>query len=130
MSWRPAESSGGGVGTTRVLSLARDPLKPSDIVAGTDAGVYRSQDAGTSWRLLGFGLPTDLHVGVVRILHPPGAEPLVLASVDQLYQYPGHWLLATPPWRGLAVVTVAVLALTLLALVAVTAWQLRRSAPC
>lgn len=126
MSWRPAEASGGGIGTTRVLGLARDPLKPSEIVAGTDVGVYRSQDGGASWRLLGFGLPTDLHVGVVRILHPPGAEPLVLASVDQLYQYPGHWLLATPPWRGLAFALLAVLVCCLLAVLALSVWQLRR----
>jgi hypothetical protein len=109
-----------------VLSLAHDPLKSSEIVAGTDVGVYRSQDGGASWRLLGFGLPTDLHVGVVRVLHPPGAEPLVLASVDQLYQYPGHWLLATPPWRGLTFAILAVLVGCLLAVLALSLWQLRR----
>jgi hypothetical protein len=110
-SWQAAEASGVGIGATRVLSLALDPLKPNDIVAGTDIGVYHSQDGGRSWRPLGFGLPADLYVGAVGVLHPSDGEPLVLAAVDQLYQYPGRWALATQPsrarssrrhWRGAA----------------------------
>ena len=125
-TWRLAEASSRGIGATRVLSLALDPLKPSDIVAGTDIGVYRSQDGGRSWRPLGFGLPADLHVGVVRILHASGREPLVLAAVDQLYQYPGQSALATQPWRALAITGAGVLVAGLLALLALGVWQVRR----
>jgi photosystem II stability/assembly factor-like uncharacterized protein len=126
VSWQPADLSLGDSGTTRVLSLARDPLTASNIVAGTDRGVLRSQDGGRSWRPLGFGLPPDLHVGVVRVVHPSRGEPLVLAAVDQLYQYPGQGLLATSPWRGLAFAILVVLVGALLALLGFATWQLRR----
>jgi photosystem II stability/assembly factor-like uncharacterized protein len=126
VSWRPAEASVGAIGATRVLSLARDPLEPSQIAAGTDIGVYRSQDGGRSWRVLGFGLPADLHVGVVRMLHPSTGEQDVLAAVDQLYRYPRASGLATQPWRALALAGAGLLAAALLALLALAVWQLRR----
>ena len=37
--------------------LAADPAHPATLYAGTDAGVYRSDDGGATWRPAGDGLP-------------------------------------------------------------------------
>lgn len=123
VSWRPSST---GIGTTRVLTLAGDTVPPSRgavvAVAGTDTGVYQSRDAGATWHALGFGLPAGQHVGAVAVLHPPGEEQVILASVDRLYRYPGQWPLAAAPWRMLGFGTLIVLAF---ALVAGGAWWVR-----
>nr|MBF6592280.1 hypothetical protein [Ktedonobacterales bacterium] len=109
--------SSAGIGTVRVISLARDPLTPTNIVAGADTGVYQSLDAGATWRLVGFGLPPGQHVGVVGVIHPAGSAQVILASVDRLYRFPGQWFLATEPWRALALGALIVFALMLVFLV-------------
>lgn len=38
------------IGTAHIWSLAISPLKPEIALAGTDAGVYRSSDGGSSWK--------------------------------------------------------------------------------
>ena len=116
------QSSSRGIGTTRVISLARDPLMPSEVIAGADTGVYRSRDGGATWHPVGYGLPPEQHVGVVGVVHPTGGEQVILASVDQLYRYPGQWFLATEPWRAVGFSVMGVLALALLALIV---WPLR-----
>ena len=116
------QSSSTGIGTTRVISLARDPLTPTEIFAGTDVGVYQSNDGGETWHMLGFGLPAEQHVGAVGVLHPASGDQIILASVDRLYRYPGQWLLASEPWRALGFGAFIVLALTLITFVA---WQAR-----
>jgi hypothetical protein len=118
-SWSPRSA---GIGDTRVISLARDPLAPTDLFAGADTGVYVSRDAGATWRPLGFGLPAEQHVGVVGVVHAHGGERTIVAAVDQLYRYPGQWLLATEPWRALGMVAVSML---LVAFVALGVWRIR-----
>jgi photosystem II stability/assembly factor-like uncharacterized protein len=113
-SWAPSSV---GIGTTRVISLARDPLTPTEVVAGADTGVYQSDDGGATWRQLGFGLPAEQHVGAAGIVHPAGNAQVILASVDQLYRYPGQWPLATQPWRALALGIAVLLVLALVALI-------------
>jgi photosystem II stability/assembly factor-like uncharacterized protein len=113
-SWRPSSV---GIGTIRVISLARDPLTLTAVIAGADTGVYQSTDGGTTWRPLGFSLPSQQHVGAVGIVHPVGGPRTVLAAVDQLYRYPGQWPLATQPWRALAVGAAVLLALALVTLI-------------
>ena len=118
-TWRPSSA---GIGTTRVISLARDPLSSSDVFAGTDTGVFASVDGGTTWRTRGFGFPTEQHVGVVSVIHPMGGDRVVLASVDRLYRYPGQWFLASQPWRAVGASSEALLAVALAALIV---WQIR-----
>jgi photosystem II stability/assembly factor-like uncharacterized protein len=118
-TWTP---SGAGIGTTRVISLARDPRLPRVVVAGADSGVFQSQDGGATWHMLGFGLPAEQHVGAVGAIHLSDGEQVVLASVDQLYRYPGQWLLASEPWRGLGF---GIVILLVFALVAFIVWQVR-----
>ncbi len=115
-------ASSTGIGTTRVISLARDPLAPTQVFAGADTGVFASQDGGATWHALGVGLPAEQHVGALGVVHPAGGERVILASVDRLYRYPGQWLLAAEPWRGLGFALLLVLGL---ALVAFIAWQAR-----
>jgi hypothetical protein len=118
-TWTPSSV---GIGTTRVISLARDPLAPTDVYAGADTGVYVSRDSGASWYALGFGLPANQHVGAVGVVHPVDSEQMILAAVDRLYQYPGHWLLASEPWRALGFTALVALALIVVGFVA---WQAR-----
>jgi uncharacterized protein (TIGR03437 family) len=47
-----------------VNDLLIDPDQHDTLYAATDAGVYRSQDAGTSWQPLGEGLPRVVVMGV------------------------------------------------------------------
>lgn len=114
--------SSAGIGATRVISLARDPTEPAIVFAGADTGVFQSQDGGVTWRILGSGLPTEQHVGAVGAIHLANGERVILASVDQLYRYPGQWLLASEPWRALGFGFFIMLAL---ALVAFVVWQVR-----
>jgi photosystem II stability/assembly factor-like uncharacterized protein len=114
--------SSAGIGTTRVISLAGDPSIPGGVFAGADTGVFQSQDGGVTWRMLGFGLPAEQHVGAVATIHLADGEQVILAAVDQLYRYPGQWLLASEPWRGLGF---GVLILLVFALVAFVVWQVR-----
>ncbi|MGE5334113.1 MAG: WD40/YVTN/BNR-like repeat-containing protein [Nitrososphaerota archaeon] len=111
-TWAPSST---GIGTTRVISLTRDPIAPGVVFAGTDTGVFQSQDDGVAWRMLGFGLPAKQHVGAVGAVHLADGERVILASVDQLYRYPGQWLLASEPWRALGIGILIVLALALVA---------------
>ena len=115
-------ASSAGIGTTRVISLAADPITPIDIVAGTDTGVSQSTDGGASWHTVGYGLPAGEHIGMVGVVHPAGDDRVLLASAEQLYRYPGAEFLATQPWRALAVLLLLSLILTLAALVF---WLLR-----
>lgn len=105
-SWGP---SGIGIETTRVISLAYDPLAPTDVFAGADTGGYQAHDGGATWQPLGSGLPSEQHVGAVAVVHPASGTRVILASVDQSYRYPGKWPLASQPWRGLAVGVEAIL---------------------
>lgn len=112
MTWAPSSA---GIGTTRVISLTRDPVTPMDVFAGTDTGVYASRDGGATWHAVGFGLPAEQHVGAIGVVHVAGGEQVILASVDQLYRYPGQWPLASQPWRALGFAALILLALTLVA---------------
>jgi photosystem II stability/assembly factor-like uncharacterized protein len=109
-TWVP---SSGGIGNVRVISLAHDQLVSTAVFAGTDVGVFQSPDGGATWHMVGYGLPPDQHVGVVGVIHPAGCDRVLLASVDQLYRYPGEWFLSAQPWHVLAMIALVLLVLAL-----------------
>jgi len=49
-----------------VYCLVPDPTHPATLYAGTDRGVYRSDDAGVSWRAANAGLP-DFRVQTIAV---------------------------------------------------------------
>jgi S-layer family protein len=85
-----------------VNGFAVDPLKPSRLFAGTDIGVYLSEDGGTNWFPFGTGLPRvavfDMAIQnvkrVVRIAtHGRGMweVPIPAFSLDAFYKsFPGN----------------------------------------
>jgi hypothetical protein len=53
-TWTPA---GTGIPDTPVNAFVVDPANPQNLYAGTDIGVFRSTDGGTSWQPFSDGLP-------------------------------------------------------------------------
>ena len=53
-TWTP---SGNGIPDVPVNALAIDPMNPSVVFAGTDIGVFKTQDGGANWFPFGSGLP-------------------------------------------------------------------------
>jgi photosystem II stability/assembly factor-like uncharacterized protein len=58
-------STGGGLGSPYVFSVAVDPGNPDTVYAGTSAGVYKSTDGGDSWQPAMSGLPTGTVTSIV-----------------------------------------------------------------
>ncbi len=85
-------SAGNGLPDTPVNAFAVDPVVPGRVFAGTDVGVYRSNDSGANWVPLGSGLPV---VGVFDMVVAPAsssAEVLRVATHGR-----GMWELAVAP---------------------------------
>ena len=53
-SWSPTRQ---GVEADRILSLETIPADPNTIIAGTETGIFRSTDFGTTWSHAGGSLP-------------------------------------------------------------------------
>jgi len=60
ISWENLTPSIRGLGGSKVVSAARDPHRPSVIYLGTNNGVLRSVDSGTSWSRLNLVIPNDV----------------------------------------------------------------------
>jgi photosystem II stability/assembly factor-like uncharacterized protein len=62
-TWAGSAGAQAGVWSTsgplggNVYCLVNDPSRPSTLYAGTSQGVFRSDDAGSSWRISGVGIP-------------------------------------------------------------------------
>ncbi len=52
-----AHAQGGGPPGGTVLALAIDPANPATLYAGTNGGVYKSADGGSSWTTVNSGVP-------------------------------------------------------------------------
>jgi photosystem II stability/assembly factor-like uncharacterized protein len=63
-----ASRSNGLPPNTAVHAIEIDPMAPATLFAGTDVGVFRTNNAGSSWAAFGTGLPNVLVKDV--LLHP------------------------------------------------------------
>jgi photosystem II stability/assembly factor-like uncharacterized protein len=71
-------SSTGHVAGGFAIALAVDPSVPANVYAGTEDGVFKSTDGGSSWAGPGAGLPEDFHAGALAIA--PSNPATVYAS--------------------------------------------------
>lgn len=53
----PWTAAASGIPSIPINAFAIDPTNSNDLFAGTDIGVFNSQDGGTTWRPYGTGLP-------------------------------------------------------------------------
>ena len=90
ISWRAAFD---GVGSASVGALTVAPSDPNVIYAGMGQvtsrydiavgdGVYRSDDAGSTWRHLGLG--TSRHIGAIRV-HPANPDVAWVAALGSTF---------------------------------------------
>jgi uncharacterized protein (TIGR03437 family) len=76
-------SAGSGVGGSKVFALTADPKSNAVVYAGTSRGVFRTADAGLTWKPAA-GLPNDT---VTSIAIDPGSPATVYACMSEgLYQ--------------------------------------------
>jgi photosystem II stability/assembly factor-like uncharacterized protein len=88
--WAVANLNGGGMGREAIVSdLVVHPRESRRIFAATNRGLYRSDDAGATWRLLSKGLP---HNHVRRVALCPKQPDVMYLT---LRTEPGK-----PPWQG------------------------------
>ena len=77
-------TGGKGLPNVPVNAIALDPADPQHLYMGTDLGVYRSVDGGTTWELFGNGLP---NVAVTDLLLNSKSRVLVAATCGRsMYQ--------------------------------------------
>ncbi len=78
-TWQPANAGLAGV---NVRALAASPAAgASTLYAGTESGLFRSDDAATSWHQTGFGgIPTAFAVA------PSAPDTLYVADADAVYR--------------------------------------------
>ncbi|HYU30818.1 MAG TPA: YCF48-related protein [Thermoanaerobaculia bacterium] len=74
-----------GLGTMRVFSVARDPVDPEVVYAGTEHGLFKTVNGGQVWKPRNAGLPVaPLGVVPVRGLAvDPSAPDVVYAATTQ-----------------------------------------------
>ncbi|MGH9934974.1 MAG: SBBP repeat-containing protein, partial [Blastocatellia bacterium] len=72
---------GGGLNTTRVFTVAVDPVNASVLYAGTFQGVYKSVNGGQQWQLTGQANPvTAPPFGNVIVVHPSNPNIIFVGS--------------------------------------------------
>ncbi|ANM29546.1 hypothetical protein ABI59_08060 [Acidobacteria bacterium Mor1] len=68
-----------------ITDLLVDPGDTNVLIAGTDLGVYRSLDGGTTWQSFSEGLPTS--VVAELFLHPNDGELIVATHGRSMFRY-------------------------------------------
>ncbi len=87
-----------GLETPTVLTLAVDPGSPRTLYAGTDTGVFVSQDAAATWSRRGAALAARN----VRSLLVPERSAVLYAATDQgVFQSPDRGRIWVPSGMGL-----------------------------
>jgi hypothetical protein len=79
-SWFPLTD---GLPTLTIRAIAVDPMIPSRVYIGTPLGIYRSEDAGSSWDLI--STDPDLNIGSEDhdlLIHPTSPNLLYLSSAN------------------------------------------------
>ena len=69
--------AGNGPQGGKIYCVAADPARPAILYSGTARGVFKSEDAGASWRAIGQGLPS---VRVQTIVIDPAATNVLYAG--------------------------------------------------
>ena len=88
-SWSPVALDGGR--PIRVRSLASGPARPQLVLAGTEAGLFRSTNAGLTWRKAGRGLP-ESSISYVRLLDATPHHILVAGRAGAFFSDDeGEW---------------------------------------
>ncbi len=86
------EALSNGLPASPALVVRIDPVNPSSLYAGTEAGVFRSTDRGRSWSRVGTGLPaTSIQDLVIR----PDGSAVRIATYGR-----GVWELTIPASDG------------------------------
>jgi photosystem II stability/assembly factor-like uncharacterized protein len=84
-SWTRASVRQGMHSDCIVRALREDPRRPEVVYAGTDLGLYRSDDAGATWRLL----DTPMNGSVVWSVAVDPANPMVVFAGTGTPSKPG-----------------------------------------
>jgi hypothetical protein len=79
-----------GLGTPFVSALAADPTSPNRVYAGTGAGFYVSEDAGTTWTARQLRLPDPSQCPVQAIAFDPRRPSRVLIGLGIRLNSTGH----------------------------------------
>jgi photosystem II stability/assembly factor-like uncharacterized protein len=69
-----------------VHRIAIDAENPERLYAQNHGGVYRSDDAGTSWKSIDAGLPADF--GFVVLAHPTRGDSAWVIPIDDNTMFP------------------------------------------
>lgn len=88
-SWTPLRGIAQSEPEACFFQIAVRPDRPATLLAATDKGLFRSDDAGASWRPVGNGLPGPK---ITDVAISPSAPDVVYATV---WTEPGRL-----PWRG------------------------------
>lgn len=75
-------STGASLARANVRALAIDPVTPSIVYAGTDAGLFRSIDAGQHWTAADGGIPGAPQIRVSAVAIAPRGPAAVYAATE------------------------------------------------
>lgn len=79
-TWTPSNA---GLEERSVATVAFDPSDANTIYAGTDAGLYRSEDAGRTWTAT--GLPNNVQVWTVAV-NPEDANVILVGGPNGIFR--------------------------------------------